>query len=66
MKLSAMLIDVLGKLPYEDNVRWLADVGYSAVDPPLLEPRAGDIARRHGQTDFLAGSAPPGASARAA
>jgi sugar phosphate isomerase/epimerase len=48
MKLSAMLIDVLRRLPYEDNIRWLADVGYAAVDPPVLEPRAGDIARRYG------------------
>ncbi|MBI3969806.1 MAG: TIM barrel protein [Chloroflexi bacterium] len=48
MKLSAMLIDVLRRLPYEDNVRWLADAGYPAVDPPLLEPNAGDTARKHG------------------
>ena len=48
MKLSAMLIDVLRKLPYEDNVRWLKDAGYQAVDPPLHEPNAGDIARKHG------------------
>jgi sugar phosphate isomerase/epimerase len=48
MKLGAMLIDVLRRLPYEDNVRWLADVGYQAVDPPLNEPNAGDIARKHG------------------
>lgn len=43
-----MLIDVLSKLPYEENVRWLVDAGYQAVDPPLLEPQAGEIARRHG------------------
>jgi hypothetical protein len=48
MKLSAMLIDVLRNLPYEDNVRWLADVGYPAVDPPALQANAGDIARKHG------------------
>jgi sugar phosphate isomerase/epimerase len=48
MKLSAMLIDVLRRLPYEENVRWLAAVGYRAVDPPLHEPNAGDIARKHG------------------
>lgn len=48
MKLSAMLIDVLRRLPYEDNVRWLVDAGYQAVDPPVLEPRAGDIARQYG------------------
>jgi sugar phosphate isomerase/epimerase len=48
MKLSAMLIDVLRRRPYEENVRWLADVGYQAVDPPLHEPNAGEIARRHG------------------
>src|SRR5919199_3377924 len=48
MKLGAMLIDGLRRLPYEDNVRWLADVGYQAVDPPLNEPNAGDLARKHG------------------
>jgi sugar phosphate isomerase/epimerase len=48
MKISAMLIDHLRKVPYEDNVRWLADVGYQAVDPPLHEPNAGEIARKHG------------------
>src|SRR5262249_27572489 len=48
VKLSAMLIDELRKLPYEENVRWLADTGYQAVDPPVLEPRAGDIARSMG------------------
>src|SRR6266542_4486344 len=47
MKISAMLIDVLRRLPYEDNVKWLADVGYQAVDPPSLEKNAGDIARKH-------------------
>ncbi|HET7769818.1 MAG TPA: sugar phosphate isomerase/epimerase family protein [Chloroflexota bacterium] len=48
MKLSAMLIDVLRRLPYEENVKWVADAGYQAVDPPVNEPRAGDIARQHG------------------
>jgi sugar phosphate isomerase/epimerase len=48
MKLSAMLIDYLRRLPYEENVRWLAGAGYQAVDPPVMEPRAGDIARQHG------------------
>lgn len=48
MKLSAMLIDDLRKLPYEENVKWLAGVGYQAVDPPCLEPNAGEIARKHG------------------
>ena len=48
MKLSAMLIDHLRKLPYEENVKWLVDVGYQAVDPPVLEPKAGDIARKYG------------------
>ena len=43
-----MLIDVLRRLPYEENVKWVADAGYQAVDPPVNEPRAGDIARQHG------------------
>lgn len=48
MKLGAMLIDHLRKEPYEESVRWLASTGYEAVDPPLLEKNAGDIARKHG------------------
>jgi sugar phosphate isomerase/epimerase len=48
VKLSAMLIDVLHTLPYAENVRWLVDAGYQAVDPPVLERNAGEIARRHG------------------
>jgi hypothetical protein len=36
MKLGAMLIDSLRREPYEENVNWLADVGYQAVDPPVL------------------------------
>ena len=41
-------LDVLRRLPYEDNVKWLADTGYQAVDPPVNEPNAGAIARKHG------------------
>jgi sugar phosphate isomerase/epimerase len=48
MKLGAMLIDSLRREPYEENVKWLAGVGYQAVDPPLHEKNAGEIARKHG------------------
>ena len=47
MKLGVMLGD-LSRLPYEDNVQWLADHGFQAVDPPLMEPHAGTITRKHG------------------